>query len=65
MTPASSAQSFGHVDRRVENLYVMHQSRGYTDDSLKLPGVIRVWGSLLLICRLDYSFFFTELFIYL
>ena len=57
-TPASSAQSFGHVKRRVENLYVMHQTRGYIDDSLKLPGVIRVWGSLLLIYRLDCFFLF-------
>ena len=64
MTPASSAQSFGHVERRVENLYVMHQTCGITDDSQKLPGVIRVWGSLLLIRRLD-SFFFKELLIYL
>ena len=57
-TPASSAQSFGHVKRRVENLYVMHQMRGYIDDSLKFPGVIRVWGSLLLIYRLDCFFLF-------
>ena len=64
-TPASSAQSFGHVKRRVENLYVMHQTRGYTDDSLKLPGVIRVWGSLLLIYRLDCFFYLFFIYLFL